>query len=271
MSTPILLARRSASGSRKRASGHSVCLQGPKPGGTAYSAGISVLRRKNRRVRFLAENVILQAGGNILVEPWNFRSASAHNHQIRVQKIANLRQATREPVFESLERGKRGNFTCATSRNDLGALKRIARCALIIRFQSRPGYPSGRIHGNVLWPHSPATPFEPPWTRPLTAIPPPQPVPNITAKTTCLPAPAPSVASETARQLASFAHRTSRPSARLRSLSKGFPINHVELAFFTKPVFVEIVPGIPMPTVALRPSFFSISCAASATTRTVPS
>src|SRR5260370_1952787 len=141
MSTPILRARRSASGSRKRVSGHSVCVQGPKPGGTAYSAGISVLRRKNRRVRFLAENVILQAGRNILVEPWNFRSASTHHNHIRVQKIDNLRQTTREPVFESIERGKRGNFTCATSRDDLRALKRIAPCALIIRFQSRSGYP----------------------------------------------------------------------------------------------------------------------------------
>src|SRR5216684_2350507 len=141
MSTPILRARRSASGSWKRTSGHSVCLQRPKPGGTAYSAGISVLRRKNRRVRFLAENVILQAGRNILVEPWNFRSASAHDNHIRVQKIDNLRQATREPVFESIERGKRGSFACAASRDDLGALERIARCALIIRFQACSGYP----------------------------------------------------------------------------------------------------------------------------------
>src|SRR6266478_9436249 len=141
MSTPILRARRSASGSRKRASGHSVCLQGPKPGGTAYSAGIAMFCGKNRRVCFLAENVILQAGRNILVEPWNFRSASAHDNHIRVQKIDNLRQTTREPVFESIERGKRGSFACATSRDDLGALERIARCALIIRFQASSGYP----------------------------------------------------------------------------------------------------------------------------------
>src|SRR5260370_8934800 len=150
MSTPILRARRSASGSRKRVSGHSVCVQGPKPGGTAYSAGISVLRRKNRRVRFLAENVILQAGRNILVEPWNFRSASAHDNHIRVQKIDNLRQTTREPVFESLERG---NFACATSRDDRGALKRIALGPLIIRFHSRSGYP--RSHAPIRPPYQP--------------------------------------------------------------------------------------------------------------------
>src|SRR3989454_9044692 len=130
--------------------------------------------------------------------------------------------------------------------------------------QAEPGNSSERIHGKVLCPHSPATPFEPLCTRPSTAIPPPQPVPKITAKTMCLPAPAPSVASETARQLASLAQRTSRPSARPKSLSKGFPFSHVELAFFTKPVLVEIVPGMPQPTVALRPSFFSISCVTSA-------
>src|SRR6266480_229696 len=138
------------------------------------------------------------------------------------------------------------------------------------QYPGGPGNSPARIHGKVLCPHSPATPFEPLCTRPSTAIPPPQPVPRITAKTTCLPVPAPSVASETARQLASFAHRTSRPSARLRSLSNGFPFSHVELAFFTKPVFLEIVPGIPIPTLELRPSSFSIPSAACATACTVP-
>src|SRR5438309_11144616 len=136
--------------------------------------------------------------------------------------------------------------------------------------RGKPGNSTSHTRVKVLCPHSPATPFEPPCTRPSTAIPPPQPVPRITAKTTCLPVPAPSVASETARQLASFAHRTSRPSARLRSLSNGFPFSHVELAFFTKPVFVEIVPGIPIPTLELRPSSFSIPSAAFATARKVP-
>src|SRR6266481_3369070 len=109
------------------------------------------------------------------------------------------------------------------------------------QYQAKPGNSSGRIHGKVLCPHSPATPFEPLCTRPSTAIPPPHPVPNITAKTMCLPAPAPSVASETAKQFASFAQRTSRPSARLKSVSNGLPFSHVEFAFFTKPVFLEMV------------------------------
>ena len=73
--------------------------------------------------------------------------------------------------------------------------------------------------GNGLWPHSPAPLFGPWWARPSIAIPAPAPVPRMTANTTRYPAPAPSVASETARQSASFEVRTSRPSTRLRSVS----------------------------------------------------
>ena len=49
----------------------------------------------------------------------------------------------------------------------------------------------------------------------------PHPVPIITANTVCAPAAAPSTASETARQLASFASRTSRCNRALKSLSNG--------------------------------------------------
>ena len=68
-----------------------------------------------------------------------------------------------------------------------------------------------------LWPHSPAMPLGPAWTPPAKETPPPHPVPRMTAKTTFFPAAAPSVASETARQLASLATRTSR-SERLREV-----------------------------------------------------
>src|SRR5208283_1979869 len=115
-----------------------------------------------------------------------------------------------------------------------------------------PGNSSGCIQGRTVCPHSPATPLRPFSTRPSTAMPPPQPVPKMTAKTTCWPAPAPSVASETARQLASFAQRTSRCSASPRSRSNGLPIIHTELAFFTAWVIREIELGMPTPTVALR-------------------
>jgi len=56
---------------------------------------------------------------------------------------------------------------------------------------------------------------------PLMAMPAPEPVPIITANTSALPAAAPSTASDTARQLASLAMRTSRSSRRARSRSSG--------------------------------------------------
>jgi hypothetical protein len=82
-----------------------------------------MFRRKNGRVRFPAENVLLQAGWDILVEPWNSRSASAQHDHVRVQKIDDLRQSARKPVLESIERGKRGRFASAASRDDLGTLE----------------------------------------------------------------------------------------------------------------------------------------------------
>ena len=90
-------------------------------------------------------------------------------------------------------------------------------------------------------------PFGPACTRPSNARPPPQPVPRITAKTMRAPAAAPSVASETARQFASLASRTSRPMATLRSFSNARPLSQVELAFLITPVAARTLPGIPTP------------------------
>jgi hypothetical protein len=78
-------------------------------------------------------------------------------------------------------------------------------------------------------------------------MPPPTPVPRITPNTTAAPAPAPSTASEIAKQLASLATRTGRPSRSERSASSGWPISQVALAFFTSPVAGERAPGMPTP------------------------
>ena len=51
-------------------------------------------------------------------------------------------------------------------------------------------------------------------------MPPPTPVPRITPNTRRWPAPAPSLASESAKQLASFSTRTSRPSARVEVVAE---------------------------------------------------
>ena len=77
-------------------------------------------------------------------------------------------------------------------------------------------------------------PLGPAVSWPRATIPPPVPVPTITPKTTAAPAPAPSVASETAKQLASFAKRIGRPILVVRSSASGRPISQVELAFLTQ-------------------------------------
>jgi hypothetical protein len=71
----------------------------------------------------------------------------------------------------------------------------------------------------------------------------------MTPNTTAAPAPAPSAASETAKQLASFITRTGRPRRASRSRPNAWPLIHVLLAFFTTPAAVT-APGIPTPTVA---------------------
>jgi hypothetical protein len=90
------------------------------------------------------------------------------------------------------------------------------------------------------------------------AMPAPTPVPRMTPKAVSMPAAAPSVASDRAKQLASLARRAGRPKVDSRSRCSGWPINHVVLAFFTSPVIGEIVPGIPIPTEAVSPICCSI-------------
>ena len=69
------------------------------------------------------------------------------------------------------------------------------------------------------------------------------------------PAPAPSIASDSAKQLASFSRRTWRAEApRARSRSSGRPLSHVEFEFLISPVAGEIAPGVPTPTVPRAPS-----------------
>ena len=78
-------------------------------------------------------------------------------------------------------------------------------------------------------------------------------MPTITPKTTRAPAAAPSTASDSAKQFASFAKRTGRPSSADRSWSRGWPMSQVEFAFLTRPVAGESAPGMPTPTVPRRP------------------
>ena len=79
-------------------------------------------------------------------------------------------------------------------------------------------------------------------------MPPPTPVPRITPNTTAAPAPAPSVASDSAKQFASLLMRTARASAASRSRASGWPLSHTELEPRSSPVARESDPGVPIPT-----------------------
>ena len=81
----------------------------------------------------------------------------------------------------------------------------------------------------------------------------------MTPNTTSAPDAAPSVASDSAKQFASFANRIGRPSRRGRSSQISRPFSHVELAFLTRPVAGEIAPGMLTPTVPTRPTSCSTS------------
>jgi hypothetical protein len=93
----------------------------------------------------------------------------------------------------------------------------------------------------------------------------------MTPNTTSAPAAAPSTASDTARQLASLARRTSRARRPERSAPKGLPLSQVELAFLTSPVAVDTVPGMPTPTVPTPPAMRSSSDTSPTTASTVAS
>ncbi len=102
-------------------------------------------------------------------------------------------------------------------------------------------------HGSGVWPHSPARPLAPSIKWPSNTRPPPHPVPRMTAKSSFDPAPAPSIASDSARQLASFETRTSRSRAAVRSSWNGRPFIHTAFELRTTPFAGEIDPGMPTP------------------------
>ena len=77
----------------------------------------------------------------------------------------------------------------------------------------------------------------------------------MTPKTVSADAPAPSVASDKAKQLASLASRVGRPSAVSMSCFSARPISQVELAFLTRPVLDgsdQGHDGVDSPAVILR-------------------
>ena len=67
------------------------------------------------------------------------------------------------------------------------------------------------------------------------------------------PRPAPSIASDSAKQLASLVMRTSRPSSASRSALIGLPLRQTELDPRKSPVAATANPGVPMPTLPRLP------------------
>ena len=146
--------------------------------------------------------------------------------------------ARAKPALVAIETAARARRRRAGARRDRRSPARPRRRARCSRARARdpretsrcsrsgrsntagPGRSSSCGAGSGLWPHSPAMALAPTTTRPFTTRPPPVPVPMITPNTTAAPAAAPSVASDSAKQLASLASRTGRPSARARSLGK---------------------------------------------------
>jgi hypothetical protein len=85
----------------------------------------------------------------------------------------------------------------------------------------------------------------------------PHPVPTMMPNTIAAPAAAPSEASESTKQFGVVGDAYRPANATPRSRSIGCPINRVELAFFTSPVFGLMAPGIATPTLPRLASFVS--------------
>jgi hypothetical protein len=82
----------------------------PEPRSAADAARIAVFCGKNRCVCFLAEDVFLQLGRNILVQTRDLRDAAAQYDDIRIEQVDDVRQPACETILETRKRGKSGRF-----------------------------------------------------------------------------------------------------------------------------------------------------------------
>ena len=153
------------------------------------------------------------------------------NDHVRIENVAEDRQGPAQPVLRSGRRRRHGLLLAGPhTLHDRFAVQLFAGRApdspstkavpetQVSRQSMRPHQsicarraPQRRARAGGCGPISPATPLTPSIILPSTTTPPPQPVPMITPNTTCAPAPAPSVASDRAKQLASLATRRFDP------------------------------------------------------------
>ena len=163
---------------------------------------------------------------HVVVEPVEVGQAAAEHDDVRVEDVDHLRQRSRQPLLVARAASPRTRHRRCGARDDLG---RVEDCRRRLR-----GRAPGRAGEQRLDAAAPAaialggwrarraadcgpTRRRWRWRRRApghrTTMPPPTPVPRMTPNTTSAPAAAPSVASESAKQLASLAMRTSRRSS----------------------------------------------------------
>src|SRR3569833_3066034 len=147
------------------------------------------------RRRAEVESVFLDQRRQVAIEAVDIRQSAAQYDHVGIQNIDHGRQCPCETIKPAVHCGA---FFCAPRGGN------FLRCGIS--------------------PHPPPRPGAPPSTLPSTPTPPPTPVPAITPNTVAAPAAAPSLASDSAKQLASLASRTARPSTCSRSCRSGFPI-----------------------------------------------
>ena len=173
------------------------------------------------------------------------------------QPVAIELQAARPPRDRPPWPPRRSRWRAACGRclSRNCALEARARSARFRRSRSGRNSIAGRAArrraaaGRALWPHSPPIAWAPASGLPSITSRRPRRCPGSRRTRRGQPRPAPSAASETAKQLASFDSRTSsRSRTRSRSRSSGRPFSRVELAFLIRPVAGEIAPGWPTPT-----------------------
>ena len=191
-----------------------------------------------RRVRTSSENTMrAPARGHVRgTARSRLREPAAQHDHVGIEEVDDDGERAREPLLVArqrrLARARRPRPRASRSRRRrasrrsprvVGGERRprevgldAARAPAVAR--AAAGRSSPRGSGSGLWPHSPAIAFAPVSTRRSTTMPPPTPVPRITPKTTRASRAAPSTASESAKQLASLAMRTSRSEARLEVL-----------------------------------------------------
>ena len=126
--------------------------------------------------------------------------------------------------------------------------------------------PRAVIHGSGVWPHSPAMPWWPCSTSPLA--------PRCRRRRRCrgsrrtprrCPAPAPSIASDSAKQLASLAKRDFALEHRFEVVLQPAPVERRVVGVDRRGRCAgAIVPGMPTPTVQRSPASFSASRISSA-------